>query len=223
MFYADMEGINGYSVEPDFSKKNRTFDDILNQSLVYALKDEKQVQYVYYDEPDHSMHEFGAYDDRIKKMCKEIDKKIEAYAKKLTDDTLLVITADHGHRDVLPLHIYDIKVLNGLLERRPSNDARCITFKVKKGMEERFEFIFNSLFKDYFKLMKTEEAIKKGFFGLNGDPRSVRIDDFLADYVAPAINNRYFNYKGVPDFIFKSHHAGITKDEMSVPLIIIRK
>ena len=74
-----------------------------------------------------------------------------------------------------------------------------------------------------FKLFKTKDAIDMGFFGLKDDIRHERIDDFLADYIAVAINDRYFNYKGIPDFIFKSHHAGITKDEMSVPLIVIRK
>lgn len=222
-FYSDMDKVKGYTVEPDFKKDNRTIDDILNQSLEYNKKDELQVQYVYYDEPDHLMHEIGPYDLKVKKMVNEFDKKIEAYANKLSNDTILVITADHGHREVKPIHIYDNKILNEFLERRPSNDARSITFKVKNGKEKEFENMFNILFKDYFKLFKTKDAIDMGFFGLKDDIRHERIDDFLADYIAVAINDRYFNYKGIPDFIFKSHHAGITKDEMSVPLIVIRK
>ena len=222
-FFSDMNDVKGYLVEPNFKNNNRTIDDILNQSLEYNKRDEAQVQYVYYDEPDHLMHEIGPYAEKVKRMIKEFENKIEAYSKKLSNDTLLIITADHGHRNVKPIHIYDIKILNDLLERRPSNDTRSITFKVKKGKEKEFENIFNILFKDYFLLFKTEDAIKKGFFGLKDDIKHERIDDFLADYIAVAINDRYFNYKGVPDFIFASHHAGITKDEMSVPLIVIRK
>ncbi len=223
MFYSDMKDVKGYFTDPDFNNKNRTFDDILNRSIELNLKDELQAQYVYYDEPDHLMHDLGPYDIKIKELLKEMDKKIESYANKLTEDTLLVITADHGHRAVEPLNIYDAKILNDLLERSPSNDARCITFKVKDGKNKEFEKIFNILFKDYFLLLTKDEAIKKGFFGLKDDIKHERIDDFLADYVACAINNRYFNYKGVNNHLFKSHHAGITKDEMEVPIIVYRK
>lgn len=223
MFYDDMKDVNGSYDDPDFNKKKRSIDDILNSSLEKNLKDTYQAQYVYYDEPDYSMHDLGPYHKRIKKILKSIDKRVERYAKKLTEDTLLVITADHGHRAVKPLNIYDAKILNDLLERSPSNDARCISFKVKDGKHEEFEKIFNALFKGYYLLMKSSEAIEKGFFGLKDDIRHERIDDFFADYVAFAINDRYFNYKGVNNHLFKSHHAGITKDEMLVPIIVVRK
>ncbi len=222
-FYHDMDRVKGYTVEPDFSKEDRKIDDVLDKSLELNKLDELQVQYVYDTEPDHLMHELGPYDEVIKKLLKEYDLKIEEYAKKLTPDTLLVITADHGHRAVKPIDIYNAKVINELLDRKPTNDARCVTFKVKKDKKERFEFIFNSLFKGYFELYKTEDAIEKGFFGLKDDIRSERIDDFLADYIAFGINDRYINYKKEPDFIFKSHHAGITKEEMEVPVIVYRK
>ncbi len=222
-FFAEMDNVKGYLVEPNFNNKNRTFDDILNQSLEYNKRCENQIQYVYYDEPDFTMHGEGPYDLKVKKLLKEIDEKIKSYSNKLTSDTLLIISADHGHRAVKNIDIYNLKLINELLKRNPSNDGRCITFKVKEGKNKEFENIFNILFDGYYILMKTNEAIEKGFFGLKDDKRSPRIDDFLADYVAFAINDRYFNYKGENNFIFKSHHAGITKDEMEIPLIILRK
>ncbi|MCR5232239.1 MAG: hypothetical protein K6B64_06300 [Acholeplasmatales bacterium] len=71
--------------------------------------------------------------------------------------------------------------------------------------------------------MKTSDAIKEGYFGDPFGKIHERIKDFLGDYVAFGINKYYFNYKGENSILFKSHHAGITKEEMEVPVIVIRK
>ena len=110
-----------------------------------------------------------------------------------------------------------------LLNRKPSNDGRCITFSVKEGMHKNFEHTFRSLFSSCYKLYSKEEAINLGLFGLPDDKRHERIDSFLGDYVAIAISKYYFNYKDADNFEFKSHHAGITKREMLVPICVYKK
>ena len=221
MFYDDLD-INGYNIEPDFNKENRSIDDALNKSLRINKKNERQIQYVYYTEPDSIMHKYGCYSDEAKNILASIDKSVCRYASNLTDDTLLIITADHGHCNVLPISLYACKPILRLLERNMANDARCITFKVKNGKNEEFEALFNSLFSNVYKLYKTDDAINLGFFGRKNDYINPVIDDFLADYVAVAISNYYFNYSN-SSFVFKSHHAGITLDEMLVPICIYKK
>ena len=152
-----------------------------------------------------------------------MDKEVEAYANALSEDTLLIITADHGHTNVHPIHLFACSPILSLLEREPANDARCITFKVKPHKKEEFEVLFHQLFSSVYKLYKTEEAIRLGFFGLSSDKANPRCKDFLADYVAVGIHEYYFNYKSKDDFVFKSHHAGITKEEMLVPVCIVRR
>ena len=220
MFYDDMD-VKGYVVEPDFSTKHK-IDDVLKNSLKINKKKEKQIQYVYYTEPDSTLHEYGCGSVETQKVLENIDKKVEDYAKKLSDNTILIITADHGHTNTKEINFYSCSVVKDLLERNPSNDGRCITFKVKSGKEKEFEYVFNSLFSSIYKLYKTSEAIELGFFGLEENKHS-RIKDFLADYVAVGISKYYLNYKGESDFKFKSHHAGITKDEMLVPICIYKK
>lgn len=224
MFYSDMNNVCGYSIEPDFSRKKHKIDEVLKKSLKTINKSVNTIQYVYYTEPDSIMHEFGPYSKEAKDVLKQIDKKIEKYANKLPNDTLLIISADHGHIGVKPLALYKCEAINRLLNRSPANDSRCITFSVKQGKDKEFEAVFNGLFGSVYKLYKTEDAIKQGFFGSIGDEINPRINDFLADYVAFATNEYYFIYeKGKDDFVFKSHHAGITKEEMEVPIIVLRK
>lgn len=222
MFYHDMD-VKGYTVEPDFSKEKLDIRDVLKRSLEINKRDEKSIQYVYFTEPDSIMHELGVSSKNTKEMCLYLDKEVEKYASELTDDTLLIISADHGHLDVNPINLYACDILLDMLNRKPSNDSRCITFSVKKNKHKEFVRVFNALFSSVYKLYKTSDAIELGFFGQKGDVKNPRCDDFLADYVAVATSNYYFNYKGENNFVFKAHHAGITKNEMKVPVCIIRK
>lgn len=222
MFYEDMN-LAGYCIEPDFSQSSVKIKDVLKRSLRLNQEKKRQIQYVYFTEPDTIMHEFGTYSEEAKGVCRSLDKQVEAYASSLTEGTLLIITADHGHTAVSPISLYACKPIMRLLNRPPSNDARCITFSVQRGKEAEFESIFNGLFSGIYRLYKTEDAIRLGFFGRPEDSMNPRCADFLADYTAVATGGWYFNYKDNTDFIFKSHHAGITEDEMLVPVCVVRK
>lgn len=222
MFYEDMN-LSGYCIEPDFSKPILKIKDVLKRSLKLNRQKKRQVQYVYFTEPDSTMHEFGTYSEEAKRVCRLLDEEVEAYASSLTEGTLLIITADHGHTPVFPISLYACKPILRLLSRKPSNDARCITFSVQKGKEVEFETVFRGLFSGVYRLYKTEEAIRLGFFGLPEDMVNPRCADFLADYTAVATGNRYFNYIDKDHIVFKSHHAGITRDEMLVPVCVVRK
>ena len=91
--------------------------------------------------------------------------------------------------------------------------------------DKRTEFVnhFNELYKDSYILYDSNEFINKGFLGDTSKSKlNPRIKDFLGDYIAVAISNKYFEYND--DFAgFKSHHAGMTGEEMITPLIIIKK
>ena len=108
-----------------------------------------------------------------------------------------------------------------MLERNPSNDSRCLTFKVKDSYRKEFVSYFNSVYGKIYKLYDTKEAIERGFFG-STDKVSNRIDDFLADYVALSYTN-YQLCSNPKSMGMKSSHAGITKEEMEVPLIVLKK
>lgn len=219
-YYFSNLNVLGGIVEPEFKNKDYTFKDTLDRSLK-NISNGIVTQYVYDETPDKELHVFGTNCEDIYKKLYNYSCQIEEFYNKLPLDTLLIITADHGHIDTIDFNLFDDFILNGMLERKPSNDTRCLTFKVKKEYMERFSRYFNSVYGKIYKLIDSKEAIRLGYFGQT-DNISNRIDDFLADYVALATSNIYLctTEKALGK---KSNHAGITKEEMEVPVFILRK
>ena len=219
-FFSDMN-IKAIELMPDFSNHDYDFKLTLDKSLKLFKENEVMYQYLYCTNPDSIMHGSGTFSDKTKAFLADVDKKISDYAKALDEDTILFITADHGHTNVERLMLKENKRLYRMLNRRPCNEGRSIVFDVKDEYKSEFELLFNSLYKDIYKLYKSEDAIALGFYGA-GKPHE-RIKIALGNYVAFAINKYYFHYMDSPlgnDFVFKSHHAGITSDEMRIPLIM---
>lgn len=221
-FFADMD-VNGQIIEPDFNEVNYKFKDVLKKSLKNFKKEVNNIQYVYFTQPDTIMHEYGSYSKQALDIIAEIDQELVSYVNNLPEDTLLIISADHGHTNVLPIELWACETINKRLKRRPSNDSRCISFSVKYEYKKDFMKIFNSLFGYAYQIYPTAELIADEYFGLKTDVINERSKDFLGDFIAIGINNYYFNYRAKDDAVFKSHHAGITADEMLVPVVIYGK
>ena len=73
--------------------------------------------------------------------------------------------------------------------------------------------------KNYFILYTKEEVIKNRLFGPGKN--NIYFEDTIGDFLAVATKDRYFLYNEHGK-IFKSVHAGITEDEVVVPLIIYK-
>lgn len=212
-------------IMPSFDKQNgvKNFSSGIKKLKKIWKTKEASFTYFYWGEPDSTMHSFGCDCSKSHKIINDLNKKIEAMYKDLPTDSLVIITADHGHINVEPINLtLDLK-LNSMLKRRPSNDARAITFSVLDDKRKEFVNHFNELYKDSYILYDSNEFINKGFLGDTSKSKlNPRIKDFLGDYIAVAISNKYFEYND--DFAgFKSHHAGMTGEEMITPLIIIKK
>ena len=214
-FFDDMK--MGRTIHPNFKKPN--LKEVLAESL--STLEEDKVQYVYFTEPDNIMHGNGTYSLITKFTLYKIDKLVKKYAEKLPSDTLLLVVADHGHVPVFKtINMYENKVLFKMLKTKPSNDTRCIVFRVKEKYKSVFADTFKMFYEDIYDLYETAEAINRGFFGISDNPHP-RINEFLGDFVAIAKSDYLLSSK--PDFKFKSHHAGYTEEEMITPVIVFKK
>lgn len=182
-----------------------------------CAKSGKQFMYCYLPEPDSTMHEFGVSSVEAKQKIESINNTIEKLCSEL-DDTLIIISADHGQIDVSDyVEFYKDKEMNDMLVCAPFLDARTPAFKVKEGMKKEFEQAFKKKYGKDFKLFKSEYLINKGYFGSKGSYANL-----LGDYIAIGTYSHKQFLMNANSPRFRGHHTSLT-EEMEVPLIILAK
>ena len=206
-------------LEPSFKTGGfDTFKELLDKLLKITNEQDSSFTYVYWDEPDGTLHQDGVCGDNTKVVIKQLNDNLERIKDKLGKDTLLIITADHGHQDVYPINFNEFLDLKKMLICNPSNEGRALCFRVKEECNALFKATFNKYFSSIYDLYTKDEFINKGFLGRSNDIHP-RLLSFLGDYIAIAKSNVYFIYNNA-SFVFKSAHAGYTKNEMETPLIL---
>ena len=191
--------------------------DLCEEIRKVCSKTGKQFAYCYLPDPDSTMHEFGVSSAEAKNKIQTINNEIEKLYAEL-EDTLLIISADHGQIDVEGyVEFYKDNELSELLLCAPFLDGRTPAFKVKKGKEKEFEQKFKLKYGKDFKLFKSQKLIKKGYFGGDGE-----YSKLLGDYIAAGTytHKTFLTYETTPRF--KGHHTSLT-EEMLVPLIVLTK
>ena len=223
--------IKAYEVMPKYSERRakRTLvadniDEIVeNLELLCENPGEKFIM-AYSDKPDALLHKFGAYSDEAIEFIKYSEQKVEEMCKSFGEDTIVIVSADHGHRDIEKTYtLLDYPEINECLIAPVSLESRTVAFWVKENMRKEFEERFKAVFsEDEFLLFTKEEFLDKHFLGY-GD-KHPKIDDFIGNYVAVSVGTSIIK---IETFLVEgkgikaSTHCGLTKEEMEVPVIVI--
>ena len=227
------ENIKAYEIQPDYAerrakrsiKANNVDELIMNINDLCKLPDRKFIL-AYSDNPDGVLHKYGTKSDEVKNFVLETQEKIKEMCDKFDDDTILIISADHGHKDIEKAYtLLDYPEIQECLMMPASLEARVLTFLVKEDMKDIFEQRFNKAFEEEFWLMTKDEFLNKYHF-LGYGEKHYKIDDFIGNYIALSVGSSMirletFLAEGKP--IKKSTHCGLSKDEMEVPVIVINK
>lgn len=204
---------------PFGKKKYNNLDEMLEIIQEECNKEGKKYIYAYDTEPDHSMHDFGPDNSKVKKLIQIRNNKVEELCKKL-NDSIIIIIADHGHKEVEHIYLKNYPKIMEMLERTTSLEQRAVSFKIKKDDKERFVKEFNKNFDKDFQLYSKSEIIGHHLFGYGDENELFR--DAIGDFIAIAENsNKCIITDG--DEVLKSQHAGYSNDEIYVPLIVIDK
>ena len=199
----------------------KTMNDLCNKIAELAKEKDKKFILAYYKEPDSVMHHTGCYSDKTKTKIKSLDRHVEKLAKQLKN-ALLIVTADHGLINISEdVRLEKIKEINNCLRLPPAIEPRAVAFYIKEDKKQIFEKEFQKRFGKDFILLSAEEYIKQGYAGEGR--MNPKFREFLGDYMALATGDRILQYQtegGIDSVEFKAHHAGLTKKEMIIPLIV---
>ena len=193
---------------------------------VVKLKGRKYV-HAYWPDHDSLGHKFGSESTKVKNHFRRLEKELRKFVKRIKDtETTLIITADHGMIDSTKSKVVDLEdhsKLKETLNLPLCGEHRYAYAYVKPDRKKDFEkYIKNKLGKKC-TISKGKDLVKKGYFG-PAKP-SDRFLDRLGNYVI-IMKDNYIIYDRLPDKRKRAYHVGdhggFSKEEMFVPLIVIK-
>ncbi len=173
--------------------------------------------YCYWPDPDSTMHEFGVQDSATLAVEQNLDRFVQELTEDKPKDTLFILVADHGLIDTEYVYLKDYPNLYSLLKRSYSMENRATNLFITDV--ERFKTYFAKCdLANYFDLYDRKSLLASGLFG-HGTPHPM-VDELLGDILLIA-KDKYSLALDKSEHEFVAVHAGLTEDEMLVPLIVI--
>ena len=206
-------------VDPD---GDAVFENQGRRIVRQARQAGRQFILAYWPEPDHTCHHQGTYGAEAQAVLKHLNTVVRRTCTRL-QDSVSIVSADHGHIPVEKVIYLDAYPdLTACLIRPINLDDRVSSVFVKPDMKAAFAHRFRTHFPHDFLLLDSRQALADGLFGTGVS--HPRVSGFLGDYLIIATGGSILRQR-VGDFVsgpeFKSAHAGLTEQEMVVPLILI--
>ena len=150
-WYNNLKRAKHYTIYPAWGENGvDTLSDAFNKVQEICNKEESNFTYLYWDEPDALMHEYGTTSQIVKVKLLEIEEQVEKLANELPNETIVLITADHGLIDVEPIELSNYPDFEDCLTKPFAGEGRFAQFYVKEGMQSTFEELFNKYFAESF-------------------------------------------------------------------------
>lgn len=175
--------------------------------------------YLYYPTIDSAQHENGPDADIVHGLLTFLDLHLGEFASRLEGRVRVVLSADHGllfvpHESQFLLPPGD--ALLDLLVAPPSGEPRVPFFHVRSTHFSSFAEQFRARFGGMFALLTVDEAEELRLFG--PEPLSPLARDRIGSAIALAGEPAVLLHRLDSEFL--GFHAGLSPDEVRVPLVI---
>lgn len=211
-------GKQAFQASPYADPYPSTLEQVLERVKSLCGKPGRKYVCAYWVEPDTVMHRTGCFSRSSRRELKKIEKQVKTLCADLTD-TLFLVTADHGHLNAKGIPLTAYPELTDCLVRPQSIEARAVNFFVKSDRRAFFAEAFKNRFGDSFLLLSKEEVLERKLFGTGKEHPCFR--GMLGDYLAVATGTDALFPTEESAGRFIGMHAGLTPEEMRIPLIRI--
>jgi predicted AlkP superfamily pyrophosphatase or phosphodiesterase len=191
---------------------------------------------LYYDKIDAVCHTYGPnshqFEEKVDMFLRMIEELFYKKLKGKAEQTLLILTADHGQVEVDTRRTYylnkQIPHIEQYLQtnrRRkplvPAGSARDMFLHVKDERLDEAVALLQTHLADRAEVYRTEQLVAQHFFG-SAQPSK----EFLARVgnvvILPYQNETVWWYEGGKfEMHFQGHHGGLTPEEMEIPLLLL--
>lgn len=192
----------------------------LNEAMESTAQ-ERTYTYIYWGDLDEHSHRFGPGDPRVALEFATFSQRlgyfISEQRKRARGDTLLIITADHGHISTPKRAEFELRnhpELMDCLVMRPSGEARLPFVYLRPGKEAQFSAYLQKTWAGQFLSIPSAQAIDAGLFGQNGLYR--RLPERVGDRVVVPQEDAYWWF-GERDNLLLGRHGGLSRTEMLIP------
>lgn len=191
-------------------------------ALLDATHAEQNYIYIYWGDLDEHSHRFGPDDPRVALELAAFSRQLAYFLRERRarnrQDTLLLVTADHGHISTPRRADYELRRHPRLLDclvMMPSGEARFPFVYLRPGREEAFLRYLEETWPGQFLPIPSTQALASGLFG--GSPYD-RVPDRIGDYVIIPQGDAYWWF-GSRDNPLLGRHGGLSRTEMLVPFL----
>lgn len=187
---------------------------------------EREYIYVYYSDIDALIHRYNANDPRVKLQFNAFTSLLEdgffqRINKQAAEDTLLILTADHGSIGTPPDEKYDLRNhpnLVSCLVMQPTCEGRLPVLYIKPGRIDDVRGYFETTWPGEFELVDSKLALESGLFG--EEPFVDDVEDRLGDLVIIPRRDAYLWWASKRN-VMAGRHGGLSSGEMLIPFFAL--
>ncbi len=226
-----------------FSSKKTSETHIKNSDFAIKLRrileneKDRSYFYVYLNGIDSLAHAYGSHTEESEAEILSISHSLEdgflsKLSKKTASETLLIITADHGHTSIKPenvLYLNKYKKLNSYYDLGrngkpilPYGGPRDVFMHIKpEKLEEAYAFLSKKLSKTA-KVVKLNDSVIKTLFG-NEKPNK-KFKSRVGNLLILPYSGRAVWYKHLKEseWHYVGVHGGLSPEEMLIPFAAVR-
>lgn len=208
----------------------KTLSELLDKSQTTPT-----FNFVYWGGIDSVGHQYGPegadYDRAVNQYFNALDDFLGRTRGK--EDTLFVLSADHGQIRVNPketIYLDAIAGLHGLFKVSPAGKTilpwggpREVFIAIKDNLHKKTLSLIDEAIGDQVELLDSRMALEAGLFGPSSD-RHPHIESRLGDVIVlpKYYKTVWYHHPGQKPFDMNGHHGGLSDDELKVPFALLR-